>query len=208
MVNPNTWNKDQVKLANGRLLIIRPLRRDEYGPVREFCARLSPRTRYFRFFSEMPVIQDSLLRVLVDVDYVQRLALIAELDHPHGGHVVALGNASAIDDERAEVGIVVADAWQRQGIGVALTSRLLQAAEVRGYYRFVGHGLWDNFALRRLLNHVADVESSSARQGVREITFVRRRPAAALHPTPVDAKTSVEDLSQPGLQAHSGCSGA
>jgi RimJ/RimL family protein N-acetyltransferase len=118
----------------------------------------------------------------------------------HGGHVVALGNVSAIDDERAEVGIVVGDAWQRQGIGVAITSRLLQAAEVRGYHRFVVHGLWANPALRRLLSHVADVESSSARQGVMEITFVRRRPAAALHPTRVDAKTSVEDLFQPGLQ--------
>ena len=83
----------------------------------------------------MPVLPDSLLRMLADVDDPRRLALVAELDHADGGDVVALGNVSAIDDDRAEVGLVVADAWQRQGIGAALAARLLQAAEVRGYHR-------------------------------------------------------------------------
>ena len=77
------------------------------------------------------------------------------------------------------MGLVVADAWQRLGIGVALAARLLHAAEVRGYRRFVVHGLWDNPALRPLLNHLAEVESTNTRFGEAEITFVRRRPAAA-----------------------------
>lgn len=193
-VNTDIRHKDQIRLANGCLLNIRPLGRGEEGPVRELLARLSPRTRYFRFFSEMPVMPASLVRMLADVDDVRRLALIAELDDAHGGHVVALGNVGAAGDDLAEVGIVVADAWQRQGIGVALTARLLHAAEARGYRRFLVHGLWDDPALRPLLNHVADVESTSTRQGAMEITFVRRRPAALLHPKRVDAKTSIEHL--------------
>jgi GNAT superfamily N-acetyltransferase len=106
------------------------------------------------------------------------LALVAELEPADGGDVVALGNVCAIDDDRAEVGLVVADAWQRLGIGVALANRLLHAAEVRGYRRFVVYGLWDNPALRPLLNHLAEVVSTKTRFGEAEITFVRRRPAA------------------------------
>lgn len=174
-MNSNTLDEGQIKLPNGCHLRIRALRRGEYGPVRELWARLSLRTRYLRFFSPMPVLPDSLLRMLADVNDPRRLALVAELDNAEGGDVVALGNVGASDDDRAEVGLVVADAWQRQGIGVALGATLLQAAEVRGYHRFVVHGLWDNPALRPLLNHLAEVVSTNTRFGVSEITFVRRR---------------------------------
>lgn len=177
-VNATALDEGQIELPNGSQLRIRPLRRGEYGPVRELCARLSLRTRYLRFFSPMPALPDSLLRKLADVDDPRRLALVVELDHADGGDVVALGNVSAIDDDRAEVGLVVADAWHRQGIGVALGARLLQAAEVRGYHRFVVHALWDNPALGPLLNHLVEVVSTSTRSGESEITLVRRRPAA------------------------------
>ena len=169
-------DEGQIALPNGCHLRIRALRSGEDGPVRELCARLSPRTRYLRFFLPIPVLPDSLVRMLADVDDPRRLALVAELDDADGGDVVAFGNVGGGDDDRAEVGLVVADAWQRQGIGVAVAARLLHAAEGRGYHRFVVHGLGENSALHPLLNHVADVVSTKTRHGVSEITFVRRRP--------------------------------
>jgi GNAT superfamily N-acetyltransferase len=159
---------------------IRPLQRGEVGSVRELCARLSLRTRYLRFFLPVPVVPDSLVRMLADVDDPRRLAVVAELDHRLGGDIVALGNVGANSDDSADVGLVVADAWQRQGIGTALAARLLNAAEGRGCHRFVIHGLSDNPALRPLLKHVAEIVSTNTRSGVSEITFVRRRPAAVL----------------------------
>ena len=167
-----------ITLPNGLQVRIRPLRHGELNTVRELCARLSLRTRYLRFLSPMPVLPESLLLMLADVDDPRRLTLIAELDAAAGGNVVALGNMAAVDDDQAEFGLVVADAWQRQGIGSALAARLLHAAEVRGYRRFVVDGLLNNPALRPLLNHLADVVSTSTRRGVSEITFVRRRTAA------------------------------
>ena len=80
---------------------------------------------------------------------------------------------------RAELGLVVADAWQRQGIGSAVAARLLHAAEARGYHRFVVHGFANNPALRPLLDNVAEVVSTHTRFGVSEITLVRRQPPAA-----------------------------
>jgi len=166
-------NDNQITLANGCQLTIRLLRHGEEGTLRELFARLSPRSRYLRFFSEMPVTPDSIVRLLADVDGVHRLAVVAELDDAHGCDVVALGNL-AVGDGLPELGIVVADAWQRQGIGVAVIDRLLQAAGRLGHQRFIVHALYENPAMRKLLDHVADVESTSTRQGVMEITFVRR----------------------------------
>jgi len=175
-VNSETADKTKITLANGCHLRIRPLRRGEDGAVRELFARLSLPTRYLRFFRPMPVLSDSLLRLLADVDDPRRIAMVAEAGESSGGDVVALGNVGPTDDGRAELGLVVADAWQRQGVGTALADRLLQAADARGYRRFVVHGLVVNPALRPLLSHVAEVVSTTTRYGVSEIAFVRRRP--------------------------------
>jgi len=179
-------DRDRITLANGRILRIRPLRHGEGGPIRELFARLSPRTHDLRFFSEKTT-PSSLVRMLADVDGVRRLALIAELETPSGGEVVALGNVAAVVNDRAEVDLVVADAAQRQGIGVALAVRLLQAAEARGYRRFVAHARLDNPAVRRLLRHVVEVISMNVNSGVVEIAFVRRRPVVAPYPAFVEA---------------------
>jgi GNAT superfamily N-acetyltransferase len=122
----------------------------------------------------MPMLPDSVLSLMTCVDYRRRLALLAELEIADGTEVVALGSFGAIDDGIAEVGLVVRDEWQRQGIGIALAARVLQAAEARGFNRFVAHTLWGNVVIRKLLNHVGDVLSTRTHQGVSEVSFVRR----------------------------------
>ena len=122
----------------------------------------------------MPVLPDSLLAC---VDYRQQLALLAELDMADGAEVVALGSFGAIGDGTAEVGLVVRDEWQRQGIGTALVTRVLRAAEARGFDRFITHALWEHVAIRKLLNHVGDIMSTKTEHGVCEVSFVRRERA-------------------------------
>jgi acetyltransferase len=166
---------DDITLPDHRRLRVRPLQCGEDGPVRELYRRLSPRTRYLRFFSQMPALPDSVMRLLTGVDGRRRVALLAELDTPDGVEVVALGSFAAIDDHGVEVGLVVSDAWQRQGIGIALAARVMRAARARGFDRFVAHTLWENRVIRKLLRHVADIVSTTTRHGVSEITFVHRR---------------------------------
>ncbi len=174
----STVEEHRIRLSNGRLVRLRELRPGEYGPVRELCARLSLRTRYQRFLSPMPVVPDSLLRVLADSDGPRQLAMVAQLGSADDSDVIALGNLHVADDDRAELGLVVADAWQRQGVGLALATTLVRSAEGRGYRRFVVHGLTGNPALRPLLLHLADVVSTKTSYGVSEITFVSRQGAA------------------------------
>jgi RimJ/RimL family protein N-acetyltransferase len=165
---------DDVTLTNCKRLHIRALRTSEDGPIRELYARLSPRTRYLRFFSPMPTLPDSVARLLASVDYRRQLALVAEHNNGNGDEIVALGSFGAIDDHSAEVALVVRDDWQRQRVGTELAVRILLAAESRGFQRFIVHILSDNVAIRRLLRHVGEVVSTRVSGGVSELAFVRR----------------------------------
>src|SRR5258705_7918354 len=91
--------EDHIRLPNQRLLHIRPLRPCDDGPIRELYSHLSPWTRYLRFLSAMPVLPDSVLSLMMCVDYRRRLALLAELDIADGSEVVALGSFGALDED-------------------------------------------------------------------------------------------------------------
>jgi len=166
---------EHLEIANHGRLRIRPLRRSEDDAIREFYARLTPQTRYLRFFSPMPALPESVLRALSDVDSTGRFALVAEDDSANGAFV-GLASFGAIDNERAEVALVVRDDWQRRHLGTELAERVLQAAECRGYHRFVAHVSMDNVGIRRLLRHVGELVASRVEGGgVSELEFVRRR---------------------------------
>ena len=159
--------------GQGRLRI-RPLRRCDDRAIRELYRHLSSRTRYLRFSSPMPDLPDSLLKLITCVDYRRRLALLAVSDVADGAEVVALSEFAAIDDHSAEVALVVRDEWQRRGLGTALATRTMLAAEARGFDLFVANVGYDNVGVMRLLRHVGAVRSMKTRRGVSEVTFVRR----------------------------------
>jgi len=169
----------------GSHLHFRLLRPGEDGVVRDLFARLSLPTRYLRFFMPLPVLSDSLLRMIGSAEDQGRIAMVAETDDiPR--QVVALGNVAPAGYGRGEVGLVVADAWQRQGIGRALARRLLWAAQDCGYRKFVVYSLIGNPAVRPLLAHVADVVSTRTHYGVSETMFVSRQPIESIGRKPED----------------------
>jgi GNAT superfamily N-acetyltransferase len=169
----------RVTLPNRQQLRIRPLRPGEEAAVRDLDAHLSVGTRYRRFFSPLPALPDSILRLLASVDYRQRLALVAELEAADRREVVALGSFGAIDARTVEVALLVSDDWQHLGVGTVLAGRLLEAAEDRGFTRFVAQMLCDNAVIRQIVRRLGQVVSTRAGQGVCEVTFVRRDSRAA-----------------------------
>jgi RimJ/RimL family protein N-acetyltransferase len=163
-----------VTLTNERLVRIRALHSHEERSIRVLHARLSPRTRYLRFLSPIPALPDVVVRRLACVDYRRRLAMVAEDEGAGGAGVVALASFSAVDETTAEVAIVVQDDWQRQGVGTALVSTILDAAEKRGFNRFVATIATDNSIIRRLLDRFGRIVASHTSLGISELVFVRR----------------------------------
>ena len=172
-------------MSMGSHLHFRSLRPGEDSVVRDLFARLSLPTRYLRFFLPLPVLSDSLLRTIGGAEDQGRIAMVAETDDIRR-QVVALGNVAPADYGRGEIGLVVADAWQRQGIGSALAHTLLRAAQECGYTKFVVYSLIGNPAVRPLLARVADVVSTRMHYGVSETTFVSRQPIESICRKPAD----------------------
>ncbi|HZT78197.1 MAG TPA: GNAT family protein [Vicinamibacterales bacterium] len=168
-----------VTLPNRRRLRIRPLRHCEEQPIRELYAHLSARSRYMRFFSAMPTLPDTLVRQLACVDGERRVAFVAEDETDGRVEPVALASFGAIDDTTVELGLVVRDEWQNQRLGTALATCVLDAAEARGFHRFVASIHTHNTAIRRLLYRVGIVVSSTFESGVFELAFVRRHASAS-----------------------------
>jgi RimJ/RimL family protein N-acetyltransferase len=165
---------ERVALPNQRDVRIRCLCSSEEHTIRALWDHLSPRSRYLRFLSVASTLPDSLVRSLVAVDNQRTLALVAERDTEAAVDIIGLASFAAVDDDQVEVGVVVRDDWQRRRVGTELATRVMQAAERRGFSRFVGHITTENVAVRGLLAKVGVVVASRVSRGVSEIAFVRR----------------------------------
>jgi RimJ/RimL family protein N-acetyltransferase len=160
-------------LNDDRHVHIRALHRCESAPIRALHARLSPLSRYRRFLSPMPTLPESLVQRLSCVDHRSCVAIVAEDERNNDFDVVALASFSEVDEGVAELAIVVLDEWQGQGMGGALVERLLDAAEGRGFTRFVASVTSDNTPMRKLMDRLVRVTASRTSYGVSDFWFER-----------------------------------
>lgn len=99
--------------------------------LRDFLAGLSTRTRYLRFFAGTVPASPAMLGVLggdrrgVDV-------IVATRDGAIIGHAMAVDTPGPDGDLVSDLGVVVADAWQGQGVGTRLMRTLAGRARARG----------------------------------------------------------------------------
>jgi len=130
-----------VETTGGSTVHLRPIRPDDDGRLMEFHQRLSPQSVYRRFFFMHLKLSVAETERFTHVDYVDRLALVAE----DAGRLVAVGRYERLPGTAdAEVAFVVADEFQHQGIGTKLLERLAHAALKHGITAFVAQTLSDN----------------------------------------------------------------
>jgi acetyltransferase len=144
---------ERITLRDGTPLTLRPIRPEDGALEREFVDRLTPRTRFFRFFHQLAQLTPPMIARFTQVDYDRELALVAVAGPaamPGAGHPAIVGVARYIadpDGESAEFAVVVDDAWQGRGIARLLMERLIEAARRRGYRCLEGIVLRDNAAM-------------------------------------------------------------
>jgi GNAT superfamily N-acetyltransferase len=112
---------------------IRPVSPAELTALSDFFTGLSVESRYRRFFAPVRPSHDLLDLLAGGPAHVDAIVAVA------GGVIV--GHAMAADlpervspyaERAADVGVVVADAWQRRGVGAALMRALISRAQARG----------------------------------------------------------------------------
>jgi ribosomal protein S18 acetylase RimI-like enzyme len=132
--------------------------------VIEMFERLSPESVYRRFFS--PIARRERLREsLGRIDHHDREALGAVAN----GDVVGLVEyARAPGSALADMAIVVADEWQRQGLGTRLVAALAERAVAEGIEGFAVDIQGDNHGALRLFKRIAPGSRLAFSAGVGE----------------------------------------
>ena len=147
-----------VELRAGQRAVVRPLVTEDRQRLLDAFDRLSEESRYRRFFAPVQELSADSLEYLVDIDHHDHEAVVA-IDPASGDLVdVARYVRQAPGSDRAEAAVVVADDWQRQGLGRALLEPLARRARQEGIARFTALVQADN---RRALELLAEIGPTS-----------------------------------------------
>lgn len=147
---------DRVQLRDGRSVTIRPVLPQDAVLQQAFVQALSPAASYRRFHGPVKELPEAMLRYMTEIDYVSHLALLATtIDAAQ--REIQVAEARWVRREPpdatdvADFALVVADDWQRTGLGALLLGMLADSAAAKGIRRLSGDVLADNEAMCRLL---------------------------------------------------------
>ncbi len=159
-------------LKDGTVVHLRPIRPDDAPGLVALFDRLSQHTAYQRFFSVLKRLPPAYAKVFANVDYQQRLAIVAERDTPAGPELIGVGRYEPTDTPgMVEVAFVVQDAWQGQGLGSILLDAVLRAAGARGAQQFRAFVLGDNHRMLGLLARRTEITGRKLEEGVVAVEF-------------------------------------
>jgi RimJ/RimL family protein N-acetyltransferase len=141
------------EMTRGELRIsIRPLEPDDKRLLAAGFERLSPRSRYRRFFRPLDRLSDRDLAYLTEIDHHDHEALAA-LD-PDTGHLIGVARyVRNGEPDQAEVSVVVGDPWQGRGVATALLEHLVERARDEDVAQFVALVMEDNTEALKLFEH-------------------------------------------------------
>lgn len=145
-------------------LLIRPIRPEDEPLLVHFHQLLADQTIYLRYFHTLKyrtrIAHDRLTRICFN-DYDREIALVAELNQVQDGSESGnsreiIGIARLIKKHglpEAEFSMIVADPYQKQGIGRELLTRLIAVAQAEELQCLTGEVLQSNQAMQKLCRH-------------------------------------------------------
>jgi RimJ/RimL family protein N-acetyltransferase len=159
----------QGRLPDGERILVRPIEPADREALEDGIERMSPESRYRRFFTPLDHLTAAQLTFLTEVDHRDHEALVAVEPDTERGIGVARFIRSETDPEVAEFAIAVADDWHRRGVGTALLHRLTERAREEGIRRFSASILEENRPMLELADTLGDVHVRDRGGGTVEI---------------------------------------
>lgn len=156
-------------LRDGSPVFVRAIKPGDKDRLTAFHGRLSPESVYLRYFEYKPVLSQRDLRYLTELDFHDRVALVATLGGEPDGPLAGVARYDVLPQPpghplRAELGILVEDAHQGRGVGTVLLKHLLALAHDRGVAEITAEVLPQN---TKMLELVAG-SGVPVRQGIRD----------------------------------------
>ena len=123
---------------------VRPEDRQALDQFFNLCSRL---TIYRRFFAPVRRFPDTYLDAVLTAPRSVHDSVVARCGDERD--IVGLASLAAMPDapQAGELGVLVADAWQGEGLGRAMVARLIEQARARGVRRLVASALSERATL-------------------------------------------------------------
>jgi RimJ/RimL family protein N-acetyltransferase len=169
-------------LKDGTEIIIRAIRPDDSGPLREQFANLSLESVRLRFHGLRRAPSEREAKRLADVDFVDTVALVATpRSDPKeliaGARYIVEGDSSRHDN--AEIAFLVLDEYQGRGIGSLMLRHLAIIARAQGIREFKADVLADNERMIRVFERSGFLTKRSTSFGVmRLVLTIQTEPSA------------------------------
>jgi GNAT superfamily N-acetyltransferase len=164
---PSELEADVVSAGNFHYHV-RPIRPDDGSRLVAFHNYLLPRSVFLRFFTFHPELSPKEVGHFTRVDYVNRLALVAEIED----RLIAVGRYDRTPGAtEAEVAFVVSDEYQHHGIGALLLDELAHAAWARGIKDFRAETLCENRTMLDVFHHAGFPVTSRVEYGTVTLHF-------------------------------------
>lgn len=124
----------ETQLNDGIPVCIRPVRKDDEQRLKDGIAKLSPQSRYLRFFSGMREAPPQVIKALVTVDGHDHIAWGALRTDLPGDPALGVVHAfrDKDDPETAEFSVAVIDEYHGRGLARLLTAVLLLDCQREG----------------------------------------------------------------------------
>ncbi|MEA2469170.1 MAG: hypothetical protein QOE38_168 [Thermoleophilaceae bacterium] len=132
--------------------MLRPIAASDRQLLEDGFERLSPESRYRRFFSPVAHLSSRQLDYLTHVDHRDHEALVAVAD----GELVGVARYVRTQPGVAEPAIVVIDDWQGRGLAGQMLDALADRARAEGVERFVAPVLAENRPAIGLFERLAE----------------------------------------------------
>lgn len=144
--------RDTWRTRNGTPISLRATHEDDASLIQELVDGLSLKSRYQRFFYAVHELPPETLHRFTHNDPHESMNLVAVMQRDDREVPVAMAQyATDGDPERTEFAVVVADEWQREGLGRRLVEALACIARAAGVARLEGDILADNEPMQRMM---------------------------------------------------------
>ena len=177
---PSHFEVDVV-LSDGATAHVRPIRADDGERITDFHARQSPQSIYYRYFSPRPRLSERDVEHLVQVDYLDRMALVAL----RGDELIGVARYDRWRHRsEAEVAFFVDDANHGRGLATVLLEHLAARAREVGLTGFTASVLPENRKMIGVFTQAGFETATRFADGVIEVRL-------GLQPTP-EAEAAIE----------------
>jgi acetyltransferase len=141
--------EEEIELADGRRLLLRPIRPEDERALIAAFRKLSPESVRLRFFAPVKQLTHETAASFTQIDYDRQMALVlTDRVASEAAQIYAVGRLSADPDNvEAEFALTVRDDMTGMGLGMLLMRRLIEHARRRGIGTIVGDVLRENKAM-------------------------------------------------------------